>query len=159
MDFPTFSTSTLMAVAIPIALLALLYHLALPKPIPGIPHNLSSAKSILGDIPSMLAWKKQTQETYTWMTLQHQKLNSPIIQIFPEPFGLPWIIVTDARECQDVLFRRAKEFDRSSFITNSVGPVLREHFFPMPSGPVQRAHKALLADTMTNEFLHEVSSD
>lgn len=55
-----------------------------------------------------------------------------------------------------MLFRRAKEFDRAKMITDSVGPILREHFFPMPTGPKQKAHRALLADTMTNEFLHEV---
>lgn len=150
------STNTLITVAIAIALLALLYYLALPKPIPGIPHNASSARSVLGDIPSMLAWKKQTRENFSWMTLQCQKLNSPVVQIFPQPFSLPWVIVADARECQDVLFRRAKEFDRAKMITDSVGPILREHFFPMPTGPKQKAHRALLADTMTNEFLHEV---
>lgn len=54
--------------------------------------------------------------------------------------------------------RRSKEFDRASFTTDVVQPILREHFFPMPSSTKQRAHRALLSDTMTPAFLNEVRS-
>jgi hypothetical protein len=156
MKYSIFSPSTLLVAAISLILLVLLYHAALPKPVPGISYNHASAKSVLGDIPAMLKWKKETRETFSWVTLQCKKLNSPMTQIFPQSFSVPWVTVTDARKCYDVLVRRSREFDRSSFIINSVELVLREHFFPMPSGPKQRAHRALLTDLMTPEFVNEV---
>ncbi|PVH84306.1 cytochrome P450 [Cadophora sp. DSE1049] len=148
----------MLAIGVILTTLILLYRLALPKPIPGIPYNHASAKSILGDIPSMMKWKKETRETFTWMTEQARLLNAPMVQLFVKPFSLPWVIVTDARECQDVLTRRSKEFDRSSFTTDVVMPILREHHFPFPSGPKQRAHRALLSDLMAPTFLNEVAA-
>lgn len=152
------SSSTLLAFGVIFVALILVYRAALPKPIRGIPYNHASARSILGDIPSMIKWKNETRETFSWITLQCKKLNSPIVQIFAKPFSKPWVIITDARECQDVLVRRSKEFDRASFTTDVVQPILREHFFPMPSSTKQRAHRALLSDTMTPAFLNEVRS-
>jgi hypothetical protein len=156
MTFSIFSSSTAIIVSIVVAILAILYRAALPKPIPGIPYNYASSRSIFGDIPSMMKWKRDTRETFTWMTEQCNKLNAPMVQIFVKPFSAPWVIVVDARECQDVLTRRSKEFDRSSFTTDVVQPILREHHFPFPSGPKQRAHRALLSDLMTPAFLNEV---
>jgi len=146
-----------LAAGVVFAILIILYRAALPKPIPGIPYHYASAKSILGDIPSMIKWKKDTRETFSWMTEQCRLLNAPMVQVFVKPFALPWVIVTDARECQDVLTRRSKEFDRSEFTTNVVMPILREHHFPFPSGPKQRAHRALLSDLMSPAFLNEAS--
>ena len=157
MSFNLLSSPTVLITCFVLAALALLYRAALPKPIPGIPYNHDSARSVLGDIPSIVKWKKDTRETFSWMTFQCKKLNSPMVQIFAKPFSKPWIIVVDARECQDVLVRRSREFDRATFTTDVVQPILREHFFPMPSGPKQRAHRALLADLMTPAFLNEVS--
>ena len=151
-----FSSTTALVVGLVVAALVLLYRAALPKPIPGIPYSHESAKSILGDIPSMKAYKKDTQEIFAWMTAQCQKLNSPIVQVFVRPFSRPWVIIADARECQDVLLRRSREFDRSRFTTDVVQPILREHHFSFPSGPKQKAHRALLGDLMTPAFLHEV---
>lgn len=159
MSFSFFSFSTAAGLGVTFVLLTLLYRAALPKPIPGIPYNHASARSILGDIPSMMKWKKDTRETFTWMTEQCKILNAPMVQVFVKPFSLPWVIVTDARECEDVLTRRSKEFDRARFTTDVVQPILREHHFPFPSGPKQRAHRSLLSDLMTPAFLNEVSTD
>ncbi|KAN0106894.1 cytochrome P450 [Hyaloscypha variabilis] len=158
MTFSTFTSWTALVVGILALLLTLLYRAALPKPIPGIPYNHASARSIFGDIPGMMKWKAETRETFTWMTEQCKLLNAPMVQLFVKPFSLPWVIVTDARECLDVLTRRSKEFDRSSFTTDVVLPILREHHFPFPSGPKQRAHRALLSDLMTPAFLNEVAA-
>jgi hypothetical protein len=151
-------STTALVIGVTVALLVLLYRLALPRPISGIPYNHASARSIFGDIPSMMKWRRDTRETFTWMTEQVMQLNAPMVQVFVKPFSLPWVIVTDARECHDVLTRRSKEFDRSEFTTNVVQPILREHHFPFPSGPKQRAHRALLSDLMTPAFLNEVSA-
>jgi hypothetical protein len=156
MTFPVFSSSTAIVASLVLAVLAILYRAALPKPIPGIPYNYASARSIFGDIPSMMKWKKDTRETFTWMTEQCRRLNAPMVQIFVKPFSAPWVVIVDARECQDVLTRRSKEFDRSPFTTDVVEPILREHHFSFPSGPKQRAHRALLSDLMAPAFLNEV---
>jgi cytochrome P450 len=156
MAFSLFSSSTTLVVSIILAAAALLYRAALPKPIPGIPYNQASARSVLGDIPGMMKWKKDTRELFSWMTAQCKNLNSPMVQVFVKPFSAPWVIIVDARECQDVLVRRSKEFDRSPFTTDVVGPILREHHFSFPTGPKFRAHRALLADLMTPGFLNDV---
>ncbi|CZR65123.1 related to TRI13-cytochrome P450 [Phialocephala subalpina] len=158
MAFSLSSSSTALAAGVVLTVLTLLYRAALPKPIPGIPYNHASARSIFGDIPGMMKWKKDTRETFTWMTEQCRQLNAPMVQVFVKPFALPWVIVADARECQDVLTRRSREFDRSAFTTDVVLPILREHHFPFPSGPKQRAHRALLSDLMAPAFLNEVAA-
>lgn len=155
MALPISSSAVLVVSAILVGL-ALLYRAALPKPIPGIPYHYASARRVFGDIPSMMKWKKETNETFSWMTAQCKELNSPIVQIFVKPFSKPLVIVTDARECQDVLVRRGKEFDRSQFTIDVVQPIVREHFFAFPSGPKHRAHRLLLSDTMSPHFLNEV---
>ncbi|KAL6408586.1 cytochrome P450 [Ilyonectria robusta] len=81
-----------------------------------------------------------------------------MVQVFVRPFSLPWVIVTDARECEDVLTRRSRDFDRARFTTDVVQPILREHHFSFPSGPQQRAHRSLLSDLMTPAFLNEVAA-
>lgn len=151
-----FSSTNAVVVGLVIVVLVLLYRAALPKLIPGIPYNHGSDKSILGDIPSLSAYQKDKGEVFMWMTLQCQKLNSPIAQVFIRPFSRPWVIVTDARECHDVLLRRSREFDRSTFITDTVQPILGDFHFSFPSGPKQKAHRALISDLMTPGFLHEV---
>lgn len=98
-----------------LVLLYALYRAALPKPIPGIPYHEASANSVLGDAPAMIKHKQKYATTFEWMTAQTDKLNSPIVQIFLKPFSRPIVIVTDPRETQDVVLRRAKDFDRSRF--------------------------------------------
>lgn len=95
-----FSSTTAIAIGVVGIVLFLLYRAALPKPIPGIPYNHASAKSPLGDIPGMMKYRKETRQTFMWMTEQCKQLNAPMIQLFVKPFSLPWVIVTDARECQ-----------------------------------------------------------
>lgn len=157
--------SILMSPAVPIVLLfgafvvglVVLFRAALPKPIPGIPYNHASAKSVLGDIPSMVKWKSETKELFSWLRSQLYEHNVPMVQVFVKPGCLPWVIVGDYRECMDVLSRRSHEWDRSHFTSDVVTPVLREHHFPFPSGPKQKAHRALLSDLMTPAFLNEVN--
>lgn len=92
------------------------YRAALPKPIPGIPYHEKSAKSVLGDAPPMVRHQQEFGTVFDWMTSQGGELNSPIFQLFLKPFSRPAVFLTDPREAQDVLLRRAKEFDRSQFL-------------------------------------------
>lgn len=102
-----------------------LYRAALPKPIPGIPYHEASAKSVLGDAPAMLKHKNKYATVFDWMTAQTLELNQPVVQLFLKPFSKPIVIVTDHRETQDVVLRRAKEFDRSTFFKDAFGGVCK----------------------------------
>lgn len=102
-----------------------LYRAALPKPIPGIPYHEASAKSVLGDAPAMLRHKNKNATVFDWMTAQTLELNEPVVQLFLKPFSKPVVVVTDQREIQDVVLRRAKEFDRSTFFKDAFGGVCK----------------------------------
>ena len=67
----------------------LLFRLALPRPIPGIPYNKHSAMRLLGDVPDMLRWQRERSEMLSFLTAQTTKLKSPIVQVFMRPFGRP----------------------------------------------------------------------
>lgn len=102
-----------------------LYRAALPKPIPGIPYHESSVNSVLGDAPAMVKHKQKYATVFDWMTQQTSELNAPVVQLFVKPFSRPIVVVTDHREIQDVVFRRAKEFDRSAFFKDAFGGVCK----------------------------------
>ena len=76
-------------VGIAAACLYLLYRVALPKPIAGIPFNKHSATRMFGDVPDALAWYRKRQELFSYLAGQTVKLNSPIVQVFLRPFGKP----------------------------------------------------------------------
>lgn len=154
------------------------YRAALPRPIPGIPYHEKSARSVLGDAPRMLRHQQKFGAVYDWMTSQSAELNSPIFQLFLNPFVGPAVFVTDPREAQDVLLRRSKDFDRSQFLIGSVailscvsvprtrtllilfpdcfiGTIPNNHIC-QPTNEKFRQGRRLLADTMSNGFLHSV---
>jgi hypothetical protein len=97
-----------------VIILALIYRLALHKPYLGISHNQDAARSILGDLPSLIRWKKATRskDMSLWISPQLQQLDSPIGQVFISPFKRPTIIVKNAQATQDAL-AKIKVFDRS----------------------------------------------
>ncbi len=134
----------------------LLYRAALPRPIPGIPYNKASAKSIFGDIPALMKNTNETGQVFDWMVAQCTNLNSPIVQVFVKPFGKPNVIMADFRENQDVLMRRMKEFDRSDFFGDLFIGVLPNHHIRMKTNETFKKQRRLLADTMSPAFLHEV---
>jgi len=141
-----------------IVLLYLGYRRALPKPIPGIPHNQGAVKSILGDLPGMLAHMSATDQIFPWMSAQNVKLNSPVVQLFTRPFQKPWVVVTDFKESQDILLRRTKEFDRSDFLGDVfTGLVPDFHISKKSSDEKFKANRHLMKDLMTPAFLRQVS--
>ena len=62
------------------------------------------------------------------------------------------------REYQDILMRRSKEFDRSSFFGDLFLGLMPYHHISMPSNEVQKKQRRLLADTMSSQFLHDVAA-
>ncbi|KAI1135165.1 cytochrome P450 [Hypoxylon sp. FL0543] len=139
-------------------LLFLLYRWLLPKPIPGIPYNAEATKSLLGDIPSMVEYGKQTQEVFSWMAKQNIKLNSPIVQVFTRPFSRPSVVISDFREAQDILIRRFKEFDRSKYISEISGGIMPHSHFRFPTGDRFRRQRKWMQGAMGVEFLHNVAA-
>ena len=99
-----------------------LYMWLLPKPIPGIPYNRETGNRALGDAMDMLREVSVTSEFNLWCARQVDKLNSPICQVFVNPFSNPWALLADFAESQDIMLRR-KDFDRSSFISGGMAPL------------------------------------
>lgn len=56
-----------------------IYRVALPKPICGIPYNKKAATSPLGDVPTAMKWHKETKERYSWVWAQCIDLDSPVV--------------------------------------------------------------------------------
>lgn len=78
----------------------LLYRWLLPAPIAGIPFNVEATKSIFGDIPGMMAHLKTHETIIDWIESHNSRHNSPIVQVFANLFGKPWIVIKDFREAQ-----------------------------------------------------------
>ncbi|KAJ0418303.1 cytochrome P450 [Aspergillus carlsbadensis] len=138
------------------AALFLLHRALLPKPIPGIPHNKTSARRILGDAPDVLRWNKQTKEIWSYIRKLAVDLDSPVIQVFMRPLSRPWVVVCDFREAQDIQMHRSQEFDRARVLKDIFGELLPNCHVWMPTGDQFKAHRNLIRDTMSPSFLHGV---
>jgi len=124
----------------------------IPKPIPGIPYNKGSAHRPLGDALDMLREVSITSEFNLWCAKQVDKLNSPICQVFVNPFSKPWVLLADFAESQDIMLRR-KEFDRSKFISGGMAPL--GHFqSTLPTDETWKESRSWTQDLMTPTFLN-----
>ncbi|KAM5350984.1 hypothetical protein ACJ41O_003707 [Fusarium nematophilum] len=134
-----------------------LYRRLLPKPIPGIPYNAEAASSVLGDVPTMIRETGDGSST-EWILAQPKRHPGPMCQVFLQPLGKPFVLLSDYREAQDIFLRRTHEWDRSEFsieILSGAGP---SHHINMKTGPEWKAHRRLLQDLMTPAFLHNVAA-
>jgi hypothetical protein len=149
-------SSTLAIFGTVLTICYLLYRAGLPRPIPGIPYHKASTRSILGDIPALLKHTKETSEVFDWIVAQCVELNSPIVQVFIRPLGRPFVVLADFRECQDILMRRMKEFDRSNYLGDVFLGLMPYHHISMPTNDTFKKQRRLLADTMSPTFLQEI---
>ncbi|RYP51843.1 hypothetical protein DL768_002919 [Monosporascus sp. mg162] len=133
-----------------------LYLWLLPTPIPGIPYNAEAVRNLLGDAPNMMRSVSVTQEVMLWMAQQTKNLNAPLCQVFVRPFSKPWVLLADFREAQDVLLRRGREFDRSSFTSDLMAPAGHFHI-RYKTGDQWKAARRWLQDLMTPGFLNTVA--
>ena len=134
-----------------------LYQWLLPKPLPGIPYNSSAVNSLFGDIPEMMKEVSVTHEVMLWMARQTEKLNAPLCQVFIRPFSKPWLLLADFREAQDLLLRRGREFDRSSFTSDLMAPAGGFHIRFNSTDGKWKASRRWLQDLMTPAFLRGVA--
>lgn len=150
--------ATIVIVGVLAALLYGLYQWLLPKPLPGIPYNEAAAKSLFGDIPSLVKEVSKTGDFADYIRKQSKKHNSPIAQVFMKPFGKPTLLVCDFKEAQDVLLHRGKEFDRSSFVGEVFDGAGKDHHIAKQTGPEWKARRKLLQDLMSPGFLNSVAA-
>ena len=138
----------------------LLYRSILPKPLPGIPYNEEAARSPFGDLPSLMREVRRTRDFMAWVQKQVDRHQSPICQIFfLFPIWKPVVIVSDAREVQDIFLRRtAREFDRSVLMKTLLGGLAPSHHITKPTDGEWKANRRLLQDLMTPSFLRGVAS-
>ncbi|KAJ9610803.1 hypothetical protein H2200_005580 [Cladophialophora chaetospira] len=135
-------------------------HRMYPKPLPGIPYNREAVNRIFGDIPSFQEWHKEKGEHRKWYQAQLVKFNSPIAQVFMQPFnGKPLVLICDHREIRDILTKRHKEFDRGNREANAFGALLPQQFLSIKTPtPKFKFHRELMRDLMLPSFLNEVSA-
>lgn len=139
-----------------ITILYVLYRRALPKPIPGIPHNELSARRLSGDGVPMLALQKAGKRPIDyWGHLCIEK-QSPIVQVFP-PFSKPFVIIADCREAQDLLIQRKREVDQGSMNRMLWSGLIPTHFIGLESKhPVAQQSKHLVKDVMSTNYIATV---
>ncbi|KAF7193519.1 Cytochrome P450 monooxygenase [Pseudocercospora fuligena] len=130
-----------------------LYRSLLPRPIPGIPYNKDAANSVLGDLPAVLQYQKETGEVFRLFQDFHRRLKSPIIQVFTKPGGRPWVIVADSQEAYDIMSRRSTEFDRSKHFGDLFRAYTPYFTVGLPTNELWRHQRRLVSDTMAPSFI------
>ncbi|KAL7905016.1 cytochrome P450 [Trichoderma velutinum] len=149
----------LIAIAGIIAAGYLLYRKALPKPLSDIPFKAESAERLMGDVPDLVADVSRRKNINLWWRDHCASFNSPICQVFlGGPFSKPIVILTDYREARDIETRRTKEFDRSERTKDMFGPLAPSFQFVLKSDANWKAHRNLVQDLVSRQFLEEVAA-
>ena len=132
--------------------LYLFYKWLLPRPLPGIPYNSQAVKSLRGDEPDLARYLSASGEFSSWLGEQCLKMKSPVCQVFVQPFKLPWVLVADFHEAQDILMRR-NEFDKPQFLIDALQG-LGDFHARYKMGDAFRARRQLRQDLMAPKFLN-----
>ncbi|KAF2966227.1 hypothetical protein GQX73_g7360 [Xylaria multiplex] len=144
-----------------VVLLAVVLYMArramLPKPLAGIPYNRDAANKMLGDIPEMVGYIMRTKRIFCWLTSLTARHQSAITQVFVKPASLPWVVVTDPFEAQDILLRR-KEFDRTLFYELIGGIIPEQHSHMLSSDARFKYNRSLINHLMAPTFISQVSA-
>lgn len=94
-----------------------------------------------------------------WLTSLTTRHQSPIVQAFIKPGSLPWVVVTDPFESQDILLRRTKEFDRSEFFGELINGILPEqHIQFLTTDSRFKNNRNLINHLMAPTFINEIST-
>ncbi|KAK4206101.1 cytochrome P450 [Rhypophila decipiens] len=139
--------------------LYLAYRALLPKPLAGIPYNKDAANKLFGDVPEVMGYVKSTKQIYAWFTELAVKHKSPVVQAFIKPGSLPWVVVTDPYEIQDILLRRTKDFDRASFFHDVLSGIIQYQASQYVSDhPIYKHNKNLINHLMAPSFINQISA-
>lgn len=149
---------TLIAILAAIAIVAYLFYLLiLPKPLPGIPYNISSAKHPLGDLLALSSHISNTNGSLiTFFSSTLEYLNTPLAQVFIKPLGRPVLLLSDFREAHSLLVKR-KEFDRSPALCDLLSGLVPDHHIHLKTDERWRAQRRLVQDLMMPSYLNEVA--
>lgn len=121
--------------------LAVIYawHRAYPRPYEDVPYSTQSERRLLGDIPDIVQFVKDGNAPEDLIADRCRRLNSPIIQLFFEPFSRPLIFLDDTAAVSNIVCTRSKEPNRAPitvrtllFFTSFPGPVFSSK--PLQSG-------------------------
>ncbi|KAK0385307.1 hypothetical protein NLU13_7783 [Sarocladium strictum] len=138
-------------------LVYLLHQALLPQPLPGIPHEVGSAKSILGDLPAV-AKVSETGSMLEWLQQLCYKHSSPLVQVFIAPLGKPFLVLGDFREARDVLVRRIAEWDRADWAIDGLGGIGKHHHIVQKTGTQWKLNRRLIKGLMSPPFLRSVAA-
>ncbi|KAF2854847.1 cytochrome P450 [Plenodomus tracheiphilus IPT5] len=153
-----FTSTPLLLTTIALAATYSLYLWLLPKPIPGIPFNPEAARSLFGDVPSMLHHLKTSKTLSDWIESHHKRHNSPIIQMWVGVFQKQWVVIDDFREAQDILMRRTKEFDKPDVISDIFWGIAPNFHAVHVTNDSWRSQRKSVSDLMTPAFLNTVAA-
>jgi hypothetical protein len=128
-----------------------LYRFLLPRPIPDIPYNPASSKSLWGDVPDLLSHPVGLN---LWTGEHLAKLQTPICQVLMGPFSKPVVLVADFGDARNMLMS-TNDFDRSDYIIDRF-PLLGGFHFRRKTGAEWRHGRQILQDLMAPRFLNEV---
>ncbi|KAI9370017.1 cytochrome P450 monooxygenase [Aspergillus egyptiacus] len=151
------TTLSLTITAAALAGLYLLYLLSLPTPIPGIPHNATSARRLLGETDALGAHLAATADgTFiTYAVKLMRRLNCPLVQVFPGPLRRPILILGDYSEAYNVFARRMREFERSYLTGTVLSALFPNNQLPMRTGAAWKAQARRWAGAMSTSFLRD----
>ncbi|KAH8888497.1 cytochrome P450 [Thozetella sp. PMI_491] len=135
------------------------YLRALPRPIPGIPHNPTARTKLFGDLPDMQRSGRQGMTPTTWFANLSQKYNSPLVQIFIAPFFRPVLILSDFQETYDIITKKDRHFDRSRTTREAFAGIMPNHHMSMlKSDPRYKGNLQLANGVMAPGFLNTVAA-
>lgn len=143
-----------LALSFVVTALYLLYQWLLPKPLPGIAYNTEATKSLWGDEPALARYLSANGEFSSWLGEQCLRLGSPVCQVFIQPFKLPWILVADFHEAQDILMRRT-DFDKPQFLIDGLQALGDFHARYRTGEDAFRSRRQLRQDLMAPKFLND----
>lgn len=140
------------------AVLYLVYLTILPKPIPGIPYNAASARSVLGDTLAIKSHIAMTDGgTFTTYAVKMMRnYNTPLIQLFPQPLSKPVLILGDYQEAYEIFVRRSREFDRSHNVGNMFLGFIPKNHFLLKTNAAWKAQRRLVLASLNESFLYGV---
>ncbi|EME38893.1 hypothetical protein DOTSEDRAFT_140271 [Dothistroma septosporum NZE10] len=154
----SFHIYALLAVALAYGLYKL-YKAALPKPVPGIPCDNVSRNRLMGDLPDAMKWMNERKEFWSFMQERCIQLNSPIVQVWMQPLGRPFIVISDYLESQDIMVRKTpQQFDRSAWLGDMFWAIAPRNMTRFLTNDDWKVHRRLMADAMSPKFLKDVAS-
>ncbi|KAK4506666.1 hypothetical protein PRZ48_000398 [Zasmidium cellare] len=150
------SPTTILVILTLIAGLYLLSRAALPTPLPGIPYVPGSEKNILGNLPFALQHVKTAGRFSSYFYKPAEDLQTPLLQLFMRPFGRPWILLCDGREAQDLMTRRAHEFEYADFAIDLHRATWPNTLASLKTNDRWRANRRMLGETSTSKYVNSV---